>query len=319
MPWLLIYRFFKELHYYKQKYKNPTTHVNALHEHPGWLEISVDVDPAAHEALSAFLFNIGCEGVVSEDFNDYTLKTYLLFQNNIEDIRNRIEIFLQDLGDIFPEARHSELKIRAIKDQDWGIRWRQFFHADQVTQKLMVIPEWEPIPASLESHVIKIDPGPAFGTGQHPTTIMCLLSMEKQCFKGPWTMLDIGTGSGILAMYGVKLGAKRVAAIDIDPEAIRWARRNIELNGLLSEIEISSKPLADCEEQFSLVTANLILGTILDLSSHFPRILAPKGRLILSGILKEQVKKAEERLFKYGLYIEDMNFKEGWACLIIRQ
>jgi ribosomal protein L11 methyltransferase len=288
-------------------------------EHPGWLEISVDVDPATHEALSAFLFDMGCEGVVSEDFNDYTIKAYLLFQKDIEDIRNRIEIFLQDLGNIFPEARASKLKIRSIEDQDWGISWRRFFHADQVTRNLMVIPEWEPVPASLKCHFIKIDPGPAFGTGQHHTTRMCLLSMEKSCFKGPWSMLDIGTGSGILAMYGVKLGAERVAAIDIDPEAVRWAGRNIELNGLLSEIELSSRPLEEWKERFSLVTANLILGTILDLSPYFPRVLAPDGRLIMSGILREQVGEVEERLHEYGLQIEDRIFQEEWACLIIRQ
>jgi ribosomal protein L11 methyltransferase len=287
-------------------------------EHPGWLEISVDVDPAAHEALSAFLFDMGCEGVVSEDFDDYTLKAYLPFQKDLEDIRNKIQLFLQGLGDIFSEARASELKIRAIKDQDWGISWRRFFHADQVTQNLMVIPEWEPVPSSLKCHFIKIDPGPAFGTGQHPTTRMCLMSMERPCFKGIWTMLDIGTGSGILAIYGVKLGAKRVAAIDNDPEAVRWAKRNIELNGLLSEIELSSRPLAEWKERFSLVTANLILGTILDLSPCFPGILAPDGRLILSGILRDQVREVEERLNEYGLYMEDRIFQEEWACLTVQ-
>jgi ribosomal protein L11 methyltransferase len=285
-------------------------------EHPGWLEISIDVNPVAHEALSAFLFDMGCEGVVSEDFKNYTLKSYLLFQEDIEDIRNKIELFLQDLGEIFPETRPSIVKILTIKDQDWDIIWRRFFRADQVTQNLMVIPDWEPVPAALKCHFIKIDPGPAFGTGQHPTTRMCLLSMEKSCFKGPWTMLDIGTGSGILAIYGIKLGAGRVAAIDIDPEAIRWAKRNIELNGLLFEIELSSKPLSDWEEKFSLVTANLILGTILDLSPYFRTVLVPDGQLILSGILRDQVKEVEARIIDFGLYIEDVIFQEEWACII---
>jgi len=288
-------------------------------EHPGWLEISIDVDPVAHEALSAFLFDMGCEGVVSEDFKDYSLKAYLLFQKDLEDIRSKIELFLHDLGDIFPEARSYKVKIHTIKDQDWDSVWRSFFHSDRVTQNLMVIPDWEPIPALLKCHFIKIDPGPAFGTGQHPTTRMCLLSMEKPCFKGPWTMFDIGTGSGILAIYGVKLGADRVAAIDIDPEAVRWAKRNIELNGLILEIELSSKPLAKWEEKFSLVTANLILGTILDLSPYFPRVLAPDGRLILSGILRDQVKEVEARLLEYGLYIEDVIFQEEWACMILKR
>jgi ribosomal protein L11 methyltransferase len=288
-------------------------------EHPGWLEIAIDIDPVAHEALGAFLFDIGCEGIISEDFNDFSLKAYLPFRKDIEDIRSRIEQFIHGLGDIFPEARSSEIEIHNIKDQDWGVTWRRFFHADQVTPNLMVIPDWEPIPASLKCHVIKVDPGPAFGTGQHPTTRMCLISMEKPSFKGPWTMLDIGTGSGILAIYGVKLGAKRVAAIDIDPEAIIWAKRNIELNSLPVEIELSSRPLAEWEENFSLVTANLMLGIILNLSPHFTRILKPDGRLILSGILREQVSEVEERLNEYRLYMEDVIFQEEWACLILKR
>jgi len=188
-----------------------------------------------------------------------------------------------------------------------------------VTPNLMVIPEWEPIPAWLKCHIIKVDPGPAFGTGQHPTTRMCLISMEKPSFKDPWTMLDIGTGSGILAIYGVKLGAMRVVAIDIDPEAIVWAKRNIEMNSLPVEIELSSRPLAEWEENFSLVTANLILGIILDLSPHFTRILKPDGRLILSGILREQISEVEERLHEYRLYMEDAIFQEEWACLIVKR
>jgi len=287
-------------------------------EHPGWLEISIDIDPAAHEALSAFLFDMGCEGIISEDFKDFSLKAYLPFQKDIEDIRSRIEQFIHSLEDIFPEAGSSEIKIQTIKDQDWTVTWRLFFHANQVTQNLMVIPDWEPTPASLKCHVIKVNPGAAFGTGQHPTTRMCLISMEKPSYKGPWTMLDIGTGSGILAIYGVKLGAKRVVAIDIDPEAIIWAKRNIELNSLPIEIELSSQPLAKWEENFSLVTANLILDMILDLSPHFPRILKPDGRLILSGILTEQVRQVEERLNKYRLYIEDAIFQEEWACLTVQ-
>ena len=292
--------------------------MNTTPKHTGWLEISIDVNPVAHDAVSAFLFDIGCEGVVLEDLIAYKLKAYLPFQKDLESIRSRIELFLQNLTDIFPETSASKLKIIEIEDQDWGISWQRFFHADQVTQNLMVIPSWEPVPSPLKCHIVKIDPGPAFGTGQHPTTRMCLLSMERACFKGSWTMLDIGTGSGILAIYGVKLGADRVVAIDIDPEAVRWAKRNIELNDLSIEIQLSSKPLSDWEETFSLITANLMLKTILDLSPYFPGVLATDGRLILSGLLRDQVKNMEERLFEYGLYKEHVIYKEEWACLTAR-
>ena len=129
-------------------------------------------------------------------------------------------------------------------------------------------------------------------------------------------MLDIGTGSGILAIYGVLLGADKVAAIDIDPEAVRWAERNIDLNELGGRIELSLRPLSEYKECFTIVTANLILGTIIDLSHLFPLVLSDRGRLILSGILRAQVEEAERSLNKNSLYSKHVLYDEEWACII---
>jgi ribosomal protein L11 methyltransferase len=290
--------------------------VNTTSEHPGWLEVSINIDPVAHEAISSFLFDLGCDGIVSESFNDTTIKAYLSFPVDLEEIRNRIDLFLDDLKEIFPGTASLSLRISRIENQDWDIGWRRFFKPDQVTQNLMIIPAWEPAMDSLTGHVIRIDPGPAFGTGKHPSTRMCVKAMEEAGFAGPWNMLDIGTGSGILAIYGAKLGAESITATDIDPEALRWAKRNIELNDLPIEIDLSSKVNSEPEGNFSLITANLILGTILDLSSHFQRLLAPGGRLILSGILREQEKDVEESLRKNGLVVHKSLYQEEWVCLI---
>ena len=287
-------------------------------EHPGWLEISVNINPVAHEALSAFFFDINCEGIVSESFKDTILKAYLPFPEDLEGIRVRTECFLQKLKDIFPDVNFYKLNISHVEDEDWDIIWRRFFRPVQITQRLLIIPAWKPVPSALTCHVIRIDPGPAFGTGQHPTTRMCLNAMEKVCLGGSWTMLDVGTGSGILAIYGAKLGAGRVVAIDIDPEAVRWAKRNIELNDLPVEVELYSTPLENFKQRFSLIAGNLILGTILDLSSCFPRVMAPEGRLILSGILRKQIGEVEEKLGQYGLFRDQVLFQEEWACLILK-
>ena len=290
----------------------------STHKHPGWIEISIDIHHEANEALSAFLFDLGCKGVVTEGLRDHKLKAYLAFPKNLEDIRNRINVFLQGLKEIFPEIPSPELTFSKIEDQDWSRSWRRFFRPDRVTRRLMVLPAWEPVPHSIDGHVVRIDPGPAFGTGQHPTTRMCLEAMEKAPLPELWTLLDVGTGSGILAIYGVKLGAGRVAAIDIDPEAIRWAERNIELNDLSGVIDLSSRPLEKWKDKFSLVTANLILGVILELIPHFSRVLAPDGRLVLSGILRDQVKKVEGGLSEYGFDKDLVLYKEEWACLIAK-
>jgi ribosomal protein L11 methyltransferase len=290
--------------------------MDSINEHPGWIEISINIDPVAHEALSAFLFDIGCEGVVSESFKDTTIRAYLQFHEDIEETRNRIDLFLHDLKEIFPEAGEYSLKLERLEHQDWDTGWRKFFKPDQVSDNLLILPVWEPAPATSIKHIIKIDPGPAFGTGHHPTTRMCLMAMEDAGFTNPWTMLDVGTGSGILAIYGTKLGAKEVMAVDNDPEAVRWAQRNIEINEMPVHIDLSITPIEDINKQYNVVMANLILGTILELMGQLKRVLAPDGLLILSGILKEQVAEVEKKIIENGLKTDRVIYMEEWACMI---
>lgn len=284
--------------------------------HPGWLEIFIKADPILYDSLGAFFMELGSDGFVEDSFNDGTFKAYLPLPEDVEGLRNKIDIFLEKLKNLFSETDPSLLRINRIENQDWDRGWRQFFQPLQVTSSLLVLPVWETVPTSTQCHVIRIDPGPAFGTGQHPTTKMCLRAMEKTIFLGPWSMLDVGTGSGILSIYGALLGAHRIAAIDNDPEAIRWADRNIDLNSLPIKIDLSLTPLTEWQERFSIVTGNLILGTILDLCPSFPFVLAPGGRLILSGILRDQASQVEESINRYGLYVEQVLFDEEWACII---
>ena len=288
-------------------------------DHPGWLEIAVDIDPIAHEAVSSFLFNLGCEGVVSEELTKVSiLKAYLSLENDAEKARLEVDHFLSTLRDIFPETKPYQLTFKNIRENDWDLSWRKFFRPDQITQKLMVIPAWESIPESSPEHIIVMDPGPAFGTGQHPTTRMCLEALETVLFDVSWSLLDVGTGSGILTIYGVKLGASRVVGIDIDPEAIQWAEKNIVLNNLSKKIELWLASIEKVNERFSVVTANLVLHVILDLIPHFNRVLIPGGQLILSGIVKDQVKKTKEALIGQGFQVNDLLLQEEWACVVAK-
>lgn len=287
-------------------------------EHPGWIEIAININPATHESLSSFLFDMGCEGVVFESFRDTTLKAYLPFHEDIEETRNRIELFLNDLKDIFPETKDCSLKLERLEQQDWNTGWRRFFKPDRISERLLILPVWEDAPATT-GHIIRIDPGPAFGTGHHPTTRMCLIAMEEATLPDTWTMLDVGTGSGILAIYGSKLGAGEVVAIDNDPEAVRWAERNIEINETPVPIDLSITPVNEIKKQYSIVTANLILGTILELSDHLARVLAPDGLLILSGILREQVPDVEKKMDEKGMRTEGIMHMEEWSCMVVRK
>lgn len=287
-------------------------------EHPGWTEIAIEVHPVAHEALSAFLFDLGCDGIASSDFGEEhrTLRAYLpAGSKDTEELANRISGFLRDLEGIFPEVRPFQLRFCDLRERDWGHAWRRFFHTDRITPNLTVVPAWEPVPDRISGQVIRMDPGPAFGTGQHATTRMCLEAMEAALPSAPWSMLDLGTGSGILAIYGTLLGARRIVAVDNDPEALRWAERNIELNGLSGSIELSPMPLEEMRGRFTLVAANLILGTILELFPSFPPVLEHGGRLILSGILKEQVPQVLETISLHGLSRYQVMSRGEWSCV----
>jgi len=286
---------------------------------PGWIEISVDIHQVAHEALCAFLFDLGCEGVVSEDFGLKHIKAYLPFHEDSLKIRTHIETFIRKIEEIFPEAGSASLTINRIEDQDWSTSWRQFFTPQRITERLTIQPAWMPAPPSCGEWVIKMDPGPAFGTGQHPTTRLCLEAMERLCPQEAWTMLDVGTGSGILAIYGARLGAERILALDTDPEALRWAERNIDLNGLTGSIELSSLPLETLAGTFSIITANLILETILELLPFFPRLMDHGGSLVLSGLLEGQIKRVQEELPKQGLHQTGVRFMEEWACIVAKK
>jgi ribosomal protein L11 methyltransferase len=283
-------------------------------DQPGWLEISIPIHPVAHDALSAFLFDFGCEGLAIEDFPQPTLKGYLLLQKVPEKVKTRIEAFLRQLASIFPQVGAPELSLQPIPHQDWNDTWRRFFRALKVTPHLTVLPAWEPIPASAPGHVIRIDPGPAFGTGQHATTQMCLQAIERLPKPEFWTMLDVGTGSGILAIYGAKLGSKRILALDTDPEALRWAEKNLALNHVSKTIQLSSLPLRDMEKQFTMVLANLTLDAILELMALFCKVIEPGGWLVLSGILREQVHVIKDQLALHVFENIEVKFEGEWAC-----
>ncbi len=287
-------------------------------DHPGWLEITIDIDPSAREAVSAFLMDMGCDGVVSEDFENAFMKAYLPHENNPDTIKKKFETFFYDLKEIFPDISTPVLEIKEIADQDWSTSWRNFFYLEKITDNLMILPAWEPMPYPVEGHIIRIDPGTAFGTGKHETTRMCLAALEENVPEKPWVMLDVGTGSGILAVYGAMLGAGEVTAIDIDPEAVIWAEKNIQLNEIPIEIDISTTPLEIIDRKYDIITANLIMNTILELNPIFPKVLSPNGMLILSGILNEQRERIEENLSRYGLRKTGEMLMGEWACMLVK-
>lgn len=285
-------------------------------QNPGWLEIAVDIHPVAHEALGAHFFDLGCDGLVTQSFHDRVFRAYLPRSLDSKGFRTNLASFVRRIQVIFPEVESPKASFRILKSEDWNRLWRKHYRPLRITEKLTVLPAWEDVSFLPGVILIRMDPGPAFGTGGHATTRMCLKAVERCAPSGNWSMLDAGTGSGILAIFAAKLGACKVLAIDNDPEALRWAERNITLNGLSDSVELSSQSLQHIGERFTIITANLILDTILELLPHFSRLCEPGGWLILSGLLREQAPQVERALDQAGFCDVRALHEEEWACII---
>ncbi len=282
-----------------------------------WLEVSLRVPPEAVDAVSAFLFDAGCSGI-REESHEGLLVAY--FPTEAEQkILPTLENFFQDLSRIFPGLSGTKPSIKRVVDERWELRWREHFKPQVITPSLMVIPPWESPQPRWEGHILVIDPGPAFGTGQHPTTRMCLKALE-QCVRGTGEdVLDVGTGSGILAIYAAKLGARRVVGIDVDVEAVRWAKRNLSFNSLEGHVLLAASGPDALRGSFQTVLANLTVNEIMKIKPELIRLLTPGGRLVLSGLLTHEVEGVMAEYEREGLY-SMARYQEGeWGALILEK
>ncbi len=184
--------------------------------------------------------------------------------------------------------------------EDWLEGWKKNFRPRSLTADWTVVPSWWPPAAGPPGRRLVIHPGLAFGTGSHETTRLAAVLLEKHLVPG-WTVLDVGTGSGILAILAHKLGAGQTIAIDIDEEALANARENCRLNGCGRAVVCSHRSLASLEGDFDLVVANIIAPVLLELAPELGRKLRPSGCLILSGILVEQLPRIRQAFAELGL------------------
>lgn len=201
-------------------------------------------------------------------------------------------------------------------DPGWAAMWKKRFKPLEIGRGLIIVPPWQPA-APAERIPIIIDPGQGFGTGHHATTRCTLIAVETECGRRAFdSALDVGTGSGILAIAMARLGIKRIVALDHDPVALDNARHNAELNGLAGAIRFSRAPLRSVRGRFPLITANILASTLIAMASELGRLLAPGGRLILSGILKRE---AGDVMAHYGPPMRRLwsRTERGWTTLIL--
>ena len=300
-----------------------------------WAEIACDVPAEMVDTLADFLVELTGNGVgidnmhldtfsldTLEESGIKTVKGYLPLDDSLEDMRIKVEQFLAQRGPEFAGFVYAPPVVTIIKNEDWANNWKVHFKPVRIGRRLVIKPTWEEYRREEGDLVIQIDPGMAFGTGAHPTTKMCLESMERIAFdahggKLPDPVLDVGTGSGVLSIAAALLGAGSITAVDIDPEAVRVTRENLELNGVSSVVAASTTDLGKLPGTYAVVVANILAEELVRLADQLVARVAPGGWLILSGILTE---KEEFVLGAFPMLELVENPREAeWSCLTLRK
>ena len=297
-----------------------------------WLEMRLAVPDQAVDLVSQALMDVGCTGVTAAEktldtfvvpppeslTNDPVLRAYFIYPENVEALCQTVLQALTGLTSIYPELTETRLDYRELADLDWASDWQQHFPPFRVGSRLVIHPSWIDWTATGDEAVLTLDPGQAFGTGTHATTGLCLEALadhfESDC--PPQSILDVGTGSGILAMAGAALGAEEVIACDIDSDACQVAIANIQKNRLTRQISITDAPLDKIPGRYDLVLANILAAENIRLAGHLVEHLAPRGRLVLSGILVEQEQQVIAGFADFPLTLLSTNHRDEWTCIV---
>ena len=292
-----------------------------------WLEIAVEVAGIDAEAV-AETFREHCpggvaiepsarpqgDGYVVDGDAPALVKGYLVPGADSARVRRSLRVALR----FAPlESPPRWRRARRLPEKDWRHSWKRYFRPQRIGRRLLLKPSWAAYKATATDTVIEIDPGMAFGTGQHPTTAMCLRALEGRLRPGD-AVLDLGTGSGILAVAAAKLGAGRVLALDVDPQAVKAARENAARNGVRDAVEVreGTLPGGAGVERFHLIVANISGVTIERLAAAFVDTLTGEGTLIVSGFLEDAVEGLRRVLTGAGLVVQQAEAEGVWRAMI---
>lgn len=306
-----------------------------------WTEVLIKVDPQAVEAVTDILYGLGAQGVAIDepvdvqklredelywDYIDEKLlendteetKIMAYFSEEETNLPEKIAVIkekIRNLTEFGLSIGSGTVELSNVNQEDWESAWKQYFKPVHVTDRIVVKPEWEEYSPQEGEIVIEIDPGMAFGTGTHETTSMCINQIEKNLKAGD-RVIDIGSGSGILSMAAVLLGAEKATGVDLDPVAVRVALENVELNNLQDKIEILNGNLTDViREKADIVVANIMADIILILLEDVREFIKDDGLFISSGIIQEKRAAVEARLLEKNFSIVEVETKGEWCAI----
>ncbi len=279
-----------------------------------WLELSVQAQGPVQDTISSFLVENGSTGVVCAE---RSLRAF--FPEAVDDaaLRPVVRHYLRGLRDIFPGGFVGRTRWRVIAEKNWHDGWRDHFKPQKIGKRFLVTPPWIR-PKDTRRLTVLIEPAMAFGTGTHETTRCCLEFIDELCAETvPPKALDVGTGSGVLAIGLAALGVREVLALDNDPVALEAARANLRLNGLDHAVTLSGTSVGRVRRLFPLVVANIILETLVELAGPLSRRVSTKGALILSGLLHDHVPAVVQRF--PGFCLEQHRQRKEWSTLLLRR
>jgi ribosomal protein L11 methyltransferase len=321
-----------------------------------WHEITVHTTEEAIEMISNFIHELGAGGVSIEEsgtlnkkrdtslgqwyelpLNDIpegraVIKGYFSEGSDLHTIMDHLQASVVQLSEYDIDTGNPTYELKEVDDEDWANAWKQYFKPIRISERLTIKPTWEEYTPTAGELILELDPGMAFGTGTHATTSLCLRTLEKVVQPGD-DVIDVGTGSGILAIAAAKLGANHVLALDLDPVAISSSMENVRLNGQEQQVTIKLSDLlgvlnasetgANSEFGVSIpvqvVVANILADIIIMFVEDVYEVLKTGGYYLASGIITSKEADVEKALLAAGFTIIDKSYDSDWVVIIARK
>ncbi|MBM7691817.1 ribosomal protein L11 methyltransferase [Peribacillus deserti] len=309
-----------------------------------WSEIAIHTTNEAVEPVSNILHEAGASGVVIEDpaelYKEREDRFGEIYQLNKDDYPEEgvivkaylpVNSFLGETVDEIKEAINSlmlydidlgrnHISISEVNEEEWATAWKKYYNPVKISERFTIVPTWEDYtPVHTDELIIELDPGMAFGTGTHPTTVMCIQALERTVKSGD-LVVDVGTGSGVLSIAAAMLGAKSVQALDLDEVAVQSAKLNVKLNKVQEVVSVSQNNLLDgVLEQADVVVANILAEVIIRFAKDVSKVVKPDGYFIASGIIKQKKEEVKEELISCGFEIKETILMEDWVAIIAKK
>lgn len=307
-----------------------------------WQEVTVTTQSESVEAISNLLMEAGAEGIQIEDAADKdnyepadetvwvewdklgrlesgaVVSGFFPGDVQVREMLDELRVKILGLVEFGLDPMPGTVQMADVKDEDWATEWQKYYHPVRVTRDLTVVPKWEKYEiTNPDEKLIVLDPGLAFGTGTHPTTRLMLQALTF-VMRGGERVLDVGTGSGVLAIAAKHLGADYVLGTDIDAVAVRSAQGNLDLNPVAADIDVQVSDLLKdvVEKDFNVVIANMLSEVLFPLIPTLPDVLVPGGTLLLSGIYEDKIEAIKELLADQAYTIDEIMQAGPWFGVI---